>query len=86
MSVLMDTGKNSHRDHPLPPDSPFHPLDAARVILETEAAVAFYDGFPLSEGHALVVPRTVAASLYELDADVQAAVWDAVRMTRELLD
>jgi len=55
------------------------------VILETDMAVAFYDRFPLSEGHALVVPRVSVASLYELDSDIQAAVWEAVRSTREIL-
>ncbi len=81
----MRTDRNPHLDRPLPPDSPFHPLDPEQVILETDAAVAFYDGFPLSEGHALVVPRVPASSLYELDSDVQAAVWEAVRLTREIL-
>ncbi len=67
-------------------DSPFYPVDAKRVILETEAAVAFYDGFPLSEGHALVVPRFPVISLFELDSDMQAAVWETVRHTHELLE
>jgi diadenosine tetraphosphate (Ap4A) HIT family hydrolase len=67
-------------------DSPFYPVDAKRVILETEAAVAFYDGFPLSEGHALVVPRFPVISLFELDSDMQAAVWETVRRTHELLE
>jgi mutator protein MutT len=82
----MDADRNAYPDPPLPPDSPFHPLDRARVILETDAALAFYDGFPLSEGHALVVPRKPVASLFELDAVLQAAVWEAVRLTRELLE
>ncbi len=83
--AAMHSDKNSLFEDPLPPDSPFHPLDPERVILETDAAVAFYDGFPLSDGHALVVPRAPVASLYELDADIQAAVWEAVRRAREIL-
>ncbi len=67
-------------------ESPFHPVDAERVILETPTAVAFYDGYPLSEGHALVVPRFPVASLYELDPDMQAAVWETVRQVREILE
>ncbi|MBT3191509.1 MAG: HIT family protein [Verrucomicrobia bacterium] len=67
-------------------DSPFYPVDAERVLLETEAAVAFYDGFPVSKGHALVVPRFPVVSLFELDSDMQAAVWDTVRRVRELLE
>lgn len=67
-------------------ESPFHPVDPERVILETFTAVAFYDGYPLSEGHALVVPRFPVISLYELDSDMQAAIWDVVRQVREFLE
>lgn len=70
----------------LPPDSPFSPVLHERVILETDAAVAFYDAYPVAAGHALVVPRLPVISLFELDSDMQAAVWEAVRLTRELLE
>ena len=74
--------------HPdlLPPESPFSPLAPDRVILVNDSAVAFYDGFPLSKGHALVVPLVPVISLFELDADIQAAVWETVRQTREMLE
>jgi diadenosine tetraphosphate (Ap4A) HIT family hydrolase len=45
------------------------------VLLENEHAVAFYDGFPLSEGHALVVPRQHEADLFDLTIQERAAVW-----------
>jgi diadenosine tetraphosphate (Ap4A) HIT family hydrolase len=48
-------------------DSPFFPLDPARVILETRDAIAFFDKFPISEGHTLVVPKLVVIRLRELD-------------------
>lgn len=41
----------------------------ASVVHEDETAVAFLDIYPITPGHALVVPRTHAASLAELDAD-----------------
>lgn len=69
----------------LPPDSPFSPVDPARMILETEHCLAFFDKYPVSEGHALVVPRLRVRSLYELDDIVQAAIWDAVRRVRTIL-
>jgi len=31
----------------LPKDSPFYPISADRVILETANTIAFYDGYPL---------------------------------------
>ncbi|MDP6523502.1 MAG: HIT family protein [Kiritimatiellia bacterium] len=66
-------------------NSPFHPVDPGRVVLETDEAVAFYDAYPITEGHALVVPKQRVSSLFELKPDIQTAVWDAVRLTREFL-
>jgi diadenosine tetraphosphate (Ap4A) HIT family hydrolase len=70
----------------LPPASPFYPLHQDRIILANDTAIAFRDAFPLSKGHALVVPRVVVISLYDLDAEAQAALWETVRQTRELLE
>ncbi|MBN1675254.1 MAG: HIT family protein [Kiritimatiellae bacterium] len=65
--------------------SPFHPIAPARILIATEHAVAFLDKYPVSDGHTLVVPRKVVASLYELNPAEQAAVWELVREVRELL-
>lgn len=45
----------------------------AHRVAEDERALAFMDLFPASEGHALVIPRAHAASLFEIgEADVRA--------------
>ncbi|KAG0240481.1 HIT domain protein [Mortierella sp. GBAus27b] len=41
----------------------------AKVLFETEHSLAFLDLGPLSEGHALVIPKYHAASLHELPDD-----------------
>ena len=69
----------------LPEESPFYPVGGDQVILATDSAVAFYDRFPLTEGHALVVPRRPVISLCELDPATHSAVWETVRRTREIL-
>ncbi len=66
--------------------SPFLPLEPGRLVLETDACLAFFDRYPVSPGHALVIARRVTPSLYDLDAETQAALWSAVRRVRELLD
>jgi hypothetical protein len=43
------------------------------------------DKFPVSPGHALVIPRKVVARIYDLTSVEQAALWDLVRCTRQLL-
>ena len=67
-------------------ESLFHPVDPARVILETHHAVAFLDKYPVSQGHALVVPKLVVTRLEELPLEVEASVWATVRQVRELLE
>ena len=66
-------------------DSPFYPVVPERMLLETRWCVAFLDTKPASKGHALVVAKTVTASLFDLPAAVQAEIWETVRRTRELL-
>lgn len=70
----------------LPSDSPFFPIRGDQIILEGRNCLAFFDRFPVSVGHALVVPLVPVASLFELDAPVQAEIWDTVRQVREILD
>ena len=41
-----------------------------------------WDGFPISAGHTLVVPRLHVASLFELPAPELAAVWEFVARVR----
>ncbi len=66
-------------------DSPFFPIDANRVILEEPNCLAFFDRFPVSKGHALVIPVRSAPSLYDLNPQEQADVWDMVRRVRSFL-
>lgn len=73
------------RDDQPKTDSPFSPIEPDRVVLENGEAIAFYDRYPISPGHTLVVAKQVTTSLYDLPEDVQAALWRAVRETRAIL-
>jgi diadenosine tetraphosphate (Ap4A) HIT family hydrolase len=64
---------------------PFCQISADRILLETPTLMATYDGFPVTEGHALVVPRRHIASIYELSEPEQAEIWSVVGMVRQLL-
>lgn len=44
---------------------PFCSLPRDRLIFESELAVAFRDGFPVSPGHTLIIPRRHIASYFE---------------------
>jgi len=64
---------------------PFCDSNPARVVLSTAHAVALRDGFPVSEGHTLVVPRRHVGSLFDLTPDERAAVWNLVAEVRSVL-
>ena len=67
------------------PTCPFCNLDPAKVWLQNETAIAFRDSFPVSEGHALVVPKQHVTSLFDLPAEVQQSVWALVAEVRNRL-
>lgn len=47
-----------------------------------ESSVGFFDRFPVSEGHALVIPRSHDPDLFNLDDAVRQAVWSLVDIVR----
>jgi len=53
--------------------------------MENEVALAVFDGFPVAEGHTLVVPKRHVASLFDLSDDEQAALWRLVSSVRAKL-
>ena len=48
--------------------------DADRVFHRDDLVVSLWDGFPVSPGHALVVPRRHVAGWFEATPDEQAAL------------
>jgi diadenosine tetraphosphate (Ap4A) HIT family hydrolase len=44
----------------------------------SEHTLAFLDGYPITEGHALVIPKRHVASMFDLPEDELAALWKAV--------
>jgi diadenosine tetraphosphate (Ap4A) HIT family hydrolase len=53
--------------------------------MESEFAVSFFDGFPITQCHSLVIPRRHVASLFELTEVEQVAVWKLVTQVRASL-
>lgn len=49
------------------------------------AAIQLPDGFPVSDGHTLVVPTRHCADLFDLSDREYAAVWQVVRVVRDSL-
>jgi diadenosine tetraphosphate (Ap4A) HIT family hydrolase len=48
-------------------------------------AYAVWDEFPVAPGHALVVPKREVASIFSLDPDEYAGLWQVVREVAEMV-
>lgn len=67
------------------PDCPFCNLSEDRVWLRTDKAISFYDNYPVSPGHALVIPKLHIAALMELPDQDLHEIWTLVGQVRTLL-
>jgi diadenosine tetraphosphate (Ap4A) HIT family hydrolase len=56
------------------------------VVLSNELAVAFPDGYPVSAGHMLIVPRRHIEDFFSLTAEEQAAIWNLVAPARRHIE
>lgn len=68
-----------------PPDCPFCNLDNTRITLSNVHAIAIYDGFPVSPGHCLIVPKRHTASFFEATREEQAALLDLLTEMQQIL-
>lgn len=64
---------------------PFCELEAPRIFAACKCAVAIKDVFPVTPGHALVIPRRHVSSIYDLTDGEQAAIWAFVGKVRQTL-
>ena len=60
-------------------ECPFCKLDNERkFIAESETAFAIYDKYPVSQGHALIIPKRHCTSYFELNKNEKIACWEMV--------
>ena len=50
----------------MPENCPFCELPVERMVVQNELALGIRDGFPVTEGHALVIPRRHVADYFGL--------------------
>ena len=65
---------------------PFCNLTPKRIVKAYDSVVVIRDGYPVSPGHTLVIPRSHVASFFELSIEEQAALLVAVRDAKLALD
>jgi len=63
----------------------FCSLPDARIWLQNPAALAFRDGYPVSVGHTLVIPRRHVLSIFECAPEELMQLWTLVEEVRATL-
>lgn len=58
---------------------------SSRIIVENELAVATWDAFPVTSGHALVVPRRHVPDFFACTVEEQAACNELLHFMREVI-
>ncbi len=69
----------------MPDTCPFCSPADDRIWWEDEIACVLWDAFPISNGHALVIPKQHSASLYDLSEATQVSLWKVVAEVRRRL-
>jgi diadenosine tetraphosphate (Ap4A) HIT family hydrolase len=57
---------------------PFCSIDPSRIAFSSDLVIAIWDGFPVSPGHLLIIPRRHSPAWSNLDSAEKAALWSAV--------
>ncbi len=65
---------------------PFCEPDRARVLYEDDLVFVLRDGFPISPGHALVIPRRHVASFFETTLAERSALLSALEQAKRIVE
>ena len=60
--------------------------DKKELIAENDLAVAFYDSFPVSDGHALVIPKRHVETYFDLNEEEMAAILSLSKEVKKIID
>ena len=65
---------------------PFCHRDPDRVLAEDDLTVVYKDGFPVSPGHTVILPKRHVATLFEASEAEQLALLKALNRAKAILD
>jgi diadenosine tetraphosphate (Ap4A) HIT family hydrolase len=65
-------------------DCIFCRIDRA-LLATTKLSIAFFDGFAVSKGHTLVVPKRHVSTIWDLSAEEYVDVFNLVREVKEII-
>lgn len=64
---------------------PFCKSDSSRTILSNANAIAIYDGYPVSPGHCLIIPKRHISSFFDATREEQTALFDLLADMQKIL-
>lgn len=56
------------------------------IIASSALSLAFFDGFPVSPGHTLIIPKRHVASFFDLTQDERKDLFDMADEVKRILD
>ena len=59
--------------------------ETRELLVETATVFSFYDKFPVSKGHALIVPKRLVSNYFDLTFKEQTACWIVVNKVKKIL-
>jgi ATP adenylyltransferase len=65
---------------------PFCNLQEDRVLAQNELAIALWDGYPVSPGHALIIPRRHTRGWFDATEPEQSALLALVNTAKSVID
>jgi len=66
-------------------DCVFCHLEESKQLFSNSLAVAIADGFPVSRGHTLIIPKRHFASLFDATSEERLALWELVEQAQQYL-
>jgi superfamily II DNA or RNA helicase/diadenosine tetraphosphate (Ap4A) HIT family hydrolase len=64
---------------------PFCSIDESRIAFSNDSVIAIWDGFPVSPGHLLIIPRRHTPAWANLSFSEKAATWSAIEQGQRLI-
>ena len=60
--------------------------NCGEIIAENELSVAFYDSFPVSDGHTLIIPKRHAETYFDLTKEEMTSMFELSKEVKVILD
>ena len=56
------------------------------ILFENDLAIAFFDSYPVSKGHTLIIPKRHSENYFELTSEEIAAMLELSKLVKEKLE